>query len=144
MLLPLLIACESVEPTGGVFTPAEVAAAAPPPPTAVPVAPSAVPAEADPAAALAAQAIPAVPASGLPVGARWPVRLVSTLHSAQPPRAVLGLPSGEEVVVAPGSMIPAEGLVVISVTEGRVELARVEPAGDHANISTLILEAQYR
>lgn len=145
MLLSLLIAaCESVEPAGGVFTPVEGASTAPVPVPAAGVVPVAdEPTVATPPA-VPASVVPVAPAVGLPVGARWPIRLVSTLPEAQPPRAVLGLPSGEEVVVAPGSMIPAEGLVVVAVSEGQVELARVEAAGDHANISTVILEAQYR
>ncbi len=83
------------------------------------------------------------PAFGVPDAIRWPVRLVSTLPQAQPPRAILGLPSGEERVVSPGSMLAAEGLVVVSITADRVQLARIEPAGDHANITSFELTAQY-
>ena len=83
------------------------------------------------------------PAFGVPDAVRWPVRLVSTLPQAQPPRAILGLPSGEERVVSPGSMLAAEGLVVVSITADRVQLARIEPAGDHANITSFELSAQY-
>ena len=36
---------------------------------------------------------------GTPVLGSWGVRLVSTVTNAQPPRAILGLPSGEEVEV---------------------------------------------
>lgn len=86
---------------------------------------------------------PAPPAIGLPPESRWPVRLVSTIPQAQPPRAVLGLPSGEEIVVSPGSMLADQGLVVVSVSAGKVELAQIEAAGDHANITAITLTAQY-
>ena len=36
----------------------------------------------------------------------WPVRLVQTLPDTQPPRAILGLPDGRELVVSPGTLIP--------------------------------------
>jgi hypothetical protein len=74
---------------------------------------------------------------------RFPVRLLSTLPQAQPPRAVLGLPDGKEVVVSPGSVLGTEGLVVMAVMAGRVQLAVVTPAGDHAVIQSLELSAQY-
>ena len=80
---------------------------------------------------------------GVPAATQWPVRLVSTLPAAQPPRAILGLPSGEERVVSPGSILAEQGLVVMSVSAGRVQLARIEPAGDHAKITTLEIAAQY-
>ena len=99
-----------------------------------------VPAEA--AAAPAPVAAPALTAA-LPVTSGWPVRLVSTIPQAQPPRAILGLPSGEERVVSPGSMLAEQGLVVMMVTADKVQLARVEAAGDHARIETIELSAQY-
>ena len=100
------------------------------------------------AAGVDVEALPAPPAplaapEGLPSATRWPARLLSTLPGAQPPRAVLGLPGGEEVVVAPGSMLAEAGLVVMTIGEGRVELAEVEPAGDHAIIRSVVLTAQY-
>lgn len=79
----------------------------------------------------------------LPATMRFPVRLLSTLPQAQPPRAVLGLPDGKEVVVSPGSVLGTEGLVVMAVMAGRVQLAVVTPAGDHAVIQSLELSAQY-
>jgi hypothetical protein len=85
----------------------------------------------------------APPAVGLPPQTRWPVRLVSTLPQAQPPRAILGLPSGKEIVVSPGSMLADEGLVVVAITAGQVELAQIEPAGDHAKITPITLSSQY-
>jgi hypothetical protein len=99
----------------------------------------------DTLAAKPGDAIPEAPspAVGLPPQTRWPVRLVSTLPQAQPPRAILGLPSGKEIVVSPGSMLADEGLVVVSITVGQVELAQIEPAGDHAKITPITLSSQY-
>ena len=73
----------------------------------------------------------------------WPLRLVSTVADAQPPRAILGLPDGREVVVSPGTMVPEVGVVVMSVGRSQVEVARVMPAGDHALVSSQTLSAQY-
>lgn len=80
---------------------------------------------------------------GLATQAAWGVRLLQTMPSAQPPRAALGLPDGSEVVVSPGSMLPQAGIVVISVSADKAQLAKVEAVGDHANIETLTLFAQY-
>jgi hypothetical protein len=80
---------------------------------------------------------------GEAVGKAWPVRLVTTVPNASPPRAILGLPDGREVVVNPGSMVPDLGLVVVAIAPNSAELARIAPAGDHATIETLTLQAQY-
>ncbi|MCK6514986.1 hypothetical protein L6R46_08035 [Myxococcota bacterium] len=85
----------------------------------------------------------APPAVGLPTQPAWAVRLLMTLPQAQPPRAALGLPSGEERIVSPGSMLPELGLIVIAVGADSVQLARVTPAGDHAVVEPLTLTAQY-
>jgi hypothetical protein len=74
---------------------------------------------------------------------RWPVRLVKTIPDAQPPRAVLGLPGGKEIVVTPGTMIPEEGLVVVAVGPDRVQLSQVKSHGDHASITSFTLDAMY-
>lgn len=87
-------------------------------------------------------AAPAPTTMGLPSDP-WPVRLVATLPEAQPPRAILGLPSGEERVVSPGSILPDQGLVVMSVSKDKVQLAKITPAGDHATILSTELQAQY-
>ncbi len=73
----------------------------------------------------------------------WPVRLVATLPTAQPPRAVIGLANGEEKVVSPGSILADQGMVVLSVSTDRVQLAKIEAAGDHARISSIELSAAY-
>ena len=91
----------------------------------------------------AAGSLPPV-SSGVAVSAQFPVRLVSTMAQAQPPRAVLGLPDGSEIVVSPGSVLGPEALVVMAVMDGRVQVARVRAAGDHAQIESVELTAQYR
>ncbi len=97
-----------------------------------------------PVAAEAAPAPPPAPAPvGLPAPTSWPIRLVSTLPQAQPPRAIVGLPNGEERVVSPGSILAEQGMVVMSITADRVQIARIQPAGDHARIEPLELTAQY-
>jgi hypothetical protein len=73
----------------------------------------------------------------------WPVRLVATLPMAQPPRAVIGLANGDEKVVSPGSILAEQGIVVLSVSSDRVQLAKIEAAGDHARISSIELSAAY-
>jgi hypothetical protein len=80
---------------------------------------------------------------GLPDSAAWGVRLLGTIPNAQPPRAALGLPDGTEVIVTPGSMLPTVGMVVITVGADAVQVARVTPAGDHAEVEMINLVAQY-
>lgn len=72
----------------------------------------------------------------------WPLRLVATVPGAQPPRAILGLPSGEEIVVTPGSMLPAAGVVVMAIGTESVDLAEIKPAGDHAVVQGRTLQSQ--
>jgi hypothetical protein len=87
----------------------------------------------------------AAPSSHWPqtLGKSWPVRLVTTVPNASPPRAILGLPNGKEVVVNPGTMVPEFGLVVVAISPGSAELAKIAPAGDHATIESVTLRAQY-
>ena len=72
----------------------------------------------------------------------WPLRLVATVPGAQPPRAILGMPGGTEVVVTPGTMLPDAGVVVMAIGSDSIELAEVRPAGDHAVVSGRTLQAQ--
>lgn len=111
----------------------------------VAVAVAAVSGEEAPAAASAApEPTPAPAAAGLPAALLgFPVRLVKTVHEAQPPRAILALQDGSEVVVTPGQLLPEPGLVVLAIGRDMAQLARVEPAGDKATISALTLTAQY-
>ena len=105
----------------------------------------AAPAPAPVAAGWAASAPAAAPAMvGAAFGsASWPVRLVRTLPETQPPRAILGLADGREIVVSPGSMVPDQNLVVMAIGKQTAEVARVVPAGDHAVVSPMTLTALY-
>jgi len=126
---------------------APTAAAAPAP--AAPAAPG--PAGAPDLAAPAPPAPPAAPpAEGAPtpwapdpaVAGTWPVRLVATVPDAQPPRAILRLADGREVVVTPGTLLPDPHIVVMAVGTRTVDLAEVRAAGDHADVATRTLHAQ--
>lgn len=83
------------------------------------------------------------PVNALSGSSGWPVRLVGTMAGAQPPRAVLGFATGEEVVVTPGMLLPAHQLVVMSIGPAQVQLAKIVPMGDHAAIQSMSLQAQY-
>lgn len=72
-----------------------------------------------------------------------PLRLVKTIPEAQPPRAILALADGTEIVVTPGQLLPGPGVVVLSVGRQTLDLARVSPRGDHAEIAPLTLFSQY-
>lgn len=69
----------------------------------------------------------------------WGVRLVSTVPGTQPPRAVLGLSDGSEVVVKPGSFLPDHKLVVMAVGNNAVQVSRVIPEGYQARVETKTL-----
>lgn len=87
---------------------------------------------------------PAPVATGIPAALLgFPLRLVKTIPEAQPPRAILALQDGREVVVTPGQLLPDPGVIVLAIGRDNLQLARVEPAGDKANISALTLTAQY-
>ena len=76
-------------------------------------------------------------------GDGWPLRLVSTVHQAQPPRAILGLPDGRELVVTPGDILAEERLVILAIGEGIIQVAEISPNGDHAEIASRTLTSQY-
>ena len=124
---------------GGAPAAAALPGAAPAAPT--PAAPAPIaPAPATPGLAAQSPAAAGHAAHGL---GQWPVRLVRTLPDTQPPRAILGLPSGQELVVSPGSMVPDHGLVVMAVGRDSVQLAKVDARGDSAAVSTVTLSALY-
>jgi hypothetical protein len=77
-------------------------------------------------------------APGQPAG-RWSVRLLRILPDVAPPRAVLGLPSGSEIVVSPGTMVPEEDLVVMAIGADAVQIDRIVPDGDRTRIASEIL-----
>lgn len=72
------------------------------------------------------------------------VRVVAVLVDVQPPRAVLGLADGQEVVVSPGSMLPAQGLVVLAIGKDAVQVAHVSPNGFSAKVEVSTVQALYR
>lgn len=119
----------------------------PPPPT--PVAPQpapVVPAPVVPVPVMVPVPQPAPvavwdPASAVPPN--WGVRLVSTLVDTQPPRAVLGLADGKEVVVKPGSFLPDQRLVVMAVGRNAVQVSRVVPDGYQARVETRMLSSLF-
>lgn len=118
------------------------AAAAPSAPTAPDGTPAVAPGpSAAPPAPVAAAYSTQLVAPMAPLG--WAVRLVTTVPDAQPPRAILGLPDGQEIVVTPGAMVPDSGLVVLSIGAHAVQLARVQAAGDHATVQAFSLTPQY-
>jgi hypothetical protein len=88
-----------------------------------------------------AEVVPQMPAAAaaLALDAGWGVRLVAVLPNTQPPRAVLGLASGEEVVVEPGSFVEAARVVVLAVGSEGVQVAYVEPNGDRTKVRTEML-----
>ncbi|MCA9567009.1 MAG: hypothetical protein KC656_04165 [Myxococcales bacterium] len=75
--------------------------------------------------------------------ATWGVRLLSTVNSTLPPRAVIGLPDGTEEVVQPGSMLPDHDLVVMAVGRHVIEVAHVVPDGVQARIETRTIQALF-
>lgn len=85
----------------------------------------------------------AVPVATLGGNSGWPVRLVGTMSDAQPPRAVLGFATGEEVVVTPGMLLPSHQIVVMSIGASQVQLAKIVPMGDRASIQSISLQAAY-
>lgn len=148
---PTVYSSEELRTMAGPTTDAEAPAAEVDPETgqARPAAPAAAPAAAptaSPAGAVAA--IQMAPTSVVPMvlpkaALGWAVRLVTTVPNAQPPRAILGLPDGSEVVVTPGAMVPDAGLVVLSIGPQAVQLARVKANGDHATVDAFNLTPQY-
>lgn len=104
----------------------------------------------DPAAGIAAPAAPPAPPAppdvapvSTPVPSGFGVRLVATIPDSQPPRAILGMPDGREIVVEPGGFVPDARLVVLAVGRDTVQLAEVKPAGDRAVIQAMTLQSLY-
>jgi hypothetical protein len=71
------------------------------------------------------------------------VRLVATLEGTSPPRAVLGLSSGQERVVQAGDMLPEAGVVVLAVGRDLVQIAQIQRRGDHASIEPVFLRSLF-
>lgn len=75
----------------------------------------------------------------LPSVGVWPLRVVKTEANLNPPRAILGLPNGEEIVIRAGMQLPEENIIVMSIGSKAVVLARIHPEGDHARVEHLTL-----
>ena len=73
----------------------------------------------------------------------WGMRVVATIPQAQPPRAILELPGGGEVVVVPGTLLPETGVVVLAIGERLVKIAEVTPQGANAEVTSRELHAMY-
>ncbi|MCB9743376.1 MAG: hypothetical protein H6740_12310 [Alphaproteobacteria bacterium] len=110
-------------------------------PEAVEAPEAAAPEAPKPAAEAPVEAAPE--AVGLATQPVWGLRLLGTIPQATPPRAAIGLPDGSEVVVAPGTLLPEVGVIVIAVGPNSAQIAKVTPAGDHATIESETLFAQY-
>jgi hypothetical protein len=86
------------------------------------------------------------PVAGPPIAAvevALGVRLVSTLDGTVPPRAVLGLPDGQERVVQAGDLLPEARVVVLAVGRDLVQIAQITPRGDHAAIEPVFLRSLF-
>lgn len=118
--------------------PATVKPAAPPAPA--PGSPAALPL---PVAPEAAAPVVAPWTPGTRLDGSWGVRVVSIVADAQPPRAILGLPDGKEVVVEPGAFIDSEKLVVTAIGREAVQVAHVVPMGDRVRIEDRTLQPLY-
>ena len=86
-------------------------------------------------------AIPELSAPRAPTD--WGLRLVSTMHNVEPPRAILGLPDGTEAVVTAGSILPGQNAVIMAIGRQQIEVAWVSGAGYQAKIETERLTALY-
>lgn len=73
----------------------------------------------------------------------WGIRLLSTLNATNPPRAVVGLPNGSEVVVQPGQMLPEQNVVVMAIGNEVVQIAQVIPDGYQARVETHTLSSLF-
>ena len=68
-----------------------------------------------------------------------PIKVVTSIPQASPPRAILSLPSGKEIVVKPGEMVPSAGLVVLAIEADKVEISWFETQGNRATVHNEIL-----
>ena len=71
----------------------------------------------------------------------WGVRLVSTINDTTPPRAVLALTTGEEIVVRAGQMLPDEKMVILAIGQDVIQVANITPDGDRALVESVTLNA---
>jgi hypothetical protein len=126
---------EKADPKAAPLSPAEMAAGL----GIIPAAPAS-PAGAAPSAPAAPPMLSPMPSFDANL---WGVRLVSTVIDATPPRAILGLAGGREIVVTPGQLVPEARVIVLAIGRDRVQVAEVTPEGDHATVRTTMIEALY-
>lgn len=73
----------------------------------------------------------------------WMPTLITTLTSGPVPRAVLTMPSGEEIVVRAGDLLSEEGVIVMSIGSDRVELASISAEAGQAKVENITLASHY-
>ena len=73
----------------------------------------------------------------------WMPTLITTLTSGPVPRAVLTMPSGEEIVVRAGDLLSEEGVIVMSIGSDRVELASISAESGQAKVENITLASHY-
>lgn len=78
-----------------------------------------------------------------PASGSWGVRLLATLVDVQPPRAVLGLQDGSEVVVQAGDFVDEARMVVLAIGRDAVQVAEVKPNGFYATVQTSTIRALF-
>ena len=74
--------------------------------------------------------------------AGWPLVVVKTLSDLNPPRAILGMPNGDEIVVKPGQVLEDHKLVVMAIGSQRVDIVRISQQGDRASLTSQSLPVQ--
>ena len=109
------------------------------PQTVVPSVPTV--AKSNPSSATVANTQASQPSTSL-IDSGWPLVVVKTLTDLNPPRAILGLPSGEELVVKPGQVLEAHKLVVMSIGVQRVDIVHISQQGDRAALTSQSLPVQ--
>jgi hypothetical protein len=95
-----------------------------------------------PAESLSGPSLGAVPDVPTATGS-FGIRVLATLTDVQPPRAILGMPDGSEVVLQPGGMIQAAHLVVLAIGRSGVQVATIEPQGWATRVETAMLPVLY-
>jgi hypothetical protein len=73
----------------------------------------------------------------------WMPILVTTLTTSPIPRAVLAMPSGEEIVVRAGDLLSEEGVIVMAIGEKSVDLATISAEGGQAKVENITLASHY-
>jgi hypothetical protein len=90
----------------------------------------------EPPSAPAAGAVPVWDAAMPLPDVSFGVQLVAVIPDRFPPRAVLALPDGREIVVTPGAMLPEQGIVVLAIGQNGARVAHVTPSGYQARVVT--------